>query len=79
MLLHSQPLSPPNSPPFSERLKYDGEEEEDKVLELWIVEAKGQDLGEQLNETCLCTAMHLLPQWKGEPSVEDVASIMPLQ
>ena len=51
MLLHSETLSPSNSPPFSERLKYDGEEGEDKVLELWVIVVEGQDFGGQLNET----------------------------
>ena len=56
MLLHSEPLSPSNSPPFSERLKDDGEEGEDEVLEFWVVVVEGQDLGGWLNETCLCTS-----------------------
>ena len=44
-MLHSGPLSPSNSPPFSEQLKYDGEEEQEKAFKIWIVETKGQDWG----------------------------------
>ena len=79
MLLHSELLSPSNSSPFSEQLKYDGEEREERALEIWIVEAKGQDLGGRLNETCLCTPCTSSLRWMVEPAVGDVASIMPLQ
>ena len=67
MLLHSEPRSPSNSPPFSERLKYDREEGEDKVLELWVVVVEGQDFGGRLNETCLCTPSTSSLRWMVEP------------
>ena len=56
-MLHSEPLINP-SYSFSplEQIIYDGEEEEDKVLEFWVVVVEGQDLGGWLNETCLCTS-----------------------
>ena len=79
MMLHSGPLSPSNSPHFSEQLKYDWEEEEEKAFKIWIVETKGQDWGGLLNETCLCTPCSSSSRWMVEPAVGDAASIMPLQ
>ena len=63
MLQHSEPLSASYSSPSSEQMEYDEEEEQEKGFKICIVEVKGQDLGGQLNETCLCTPMHLMPQW----------------
>ena len=78
-MLHSKSLSnPSNSSLPHEQLIYDGKEAEEEALEIWVVEVKGQDLGRQLNETYLCTLMHLLLHWKGEPFIEDISSIKSL-
>ena len=78
-MLHSEPLiNPSNSFSPLEQIIYDGEEEEDKVLKLWVVVVEGQDLGGQLNETCLCTPCTSSLKWMVEPAVGDVASIMSL-
>ena len=78
-MLHSEPMINPSNP-FSplEQIIYDGEEEEDKVLKLWVVVVEGQDLGGWLNETCLCTPCTSSLRWMVEPAIGDVASIMSL-
>ena len=79
-MLHSEPLiNLSNSLSPLKQIIYDGEEEEDKVLELWVVVGEGQGLSGRLNETCLCTSCFSSLRWMVEPAVGDVASIMPLQ
>ena len=80
IVLHSEPLiNPSNSSSPPEQIVYDEKEEEDEVLELWVIVVEGQDLGGWLNETCLCTLCTSSLRWIVEPAIEVVASIMPLQ
>ena len=80
IVLHWQPLiNPSNSVLPLEQIIYNEEEEEDKVLEFWVVVVEEQDLGGRLNETCLCTLCSSFSRWMVEPAVRDAASMMPLQ